>query len=141
MAKRRTDSDGNAIGGTRRASNVADKFSYGEMRFVNIELTAEEKEEFRKLLDANEFHPSFLDRCLAQNYTVTIGKDKRGNGILCSIRAEYKDMLDGGLILTGRGKDVLTAIAVCEYKNGYLADENGWLAAETARAGSYSDIG
>jgi len=101
----------------------------------------EEKAEFKSLMAADEFHPSFLDKCLAEGYDVTIGRDKRGNGILCCIRAELKELLDGGLILSGRGKDVLTAIAVCEYKATYLADENGWGEAETRRGGSYSDIG
>lgn len=141
MAKRRFDGNRNEIGGTRRAGNSSERYTYNEMRFVRIELTEEEKEEFRTLLAADEFHAAFLDTCLAAGYNVTVGTDKRGGGVLCCIRAELKELLDGGLILSGRGKDFLTALAVCEYKATYLADENGWLEAEVRRGGSYSDIG
>lgn len=141
MAKRRftDDTDGNR--NPRRVGTSDERYTYSDMRFVRIELNEVEKAEFKSLMAADEFSTKFLDRCLDAGYNVTIGRDKRGNGILCCIRAELKDMLDGGLILSGRGKDATTAIYVCEYKATYLADEAGWLAAETRRGGSYSDIG
>lgn len=141
MAKRRFTDDTN--GGRKRASNggTRERYSFAEMRFVRIELTEQEKQEFKQLLAANEFEPGFLDTCVKAHYNITFSQDKQGNGVLCSIRAEFKEMLDGGLILTGRGSSALTALAVCEYKSNYLADEDGWAAAEIRRGGSYDDIG
>jgi len=141
VAKRRFTSDTDGGKATSRNSGSSDRYSFSEMRFVRIELTTKEREEFHELLAQDEFDPRFLDLCLAARYNVSINRDKNGGGVLVSIRAEYKDMLDGGLILSGRGKDVFTAVAVCEYKSSYLADENGWLACETRRGGSATDIG
>lgn len=141
MAKRRFTDDTNGGRNSGRSRDVPERYSFSEMRFVRIELSEAEKGEFRQLLEAGEFNAGFLDECVSAGYYITIGKDKNGGGVLCCVRAEYKAMLDGGLILSGRGKDVFTASAVCEYKATYLADENGWLAAETRRGGSYSDIG
>jgi len=64
MAKRQFDSNRNEIGGARRANVSSDRYAYSEMRFVNIELSEAEKQEFRSLLVANEFPPYFLDCCL-----------------------------------------------------------------------------
>lgn len=141
MAKRRFTDDTN---GARPASNrkdVSGTIPYGEMRFVRIELTEAEKQEFRALLAAEEFSPDFTDRVLTAGYKVGLSVDKNGGGFLCSIRAEARELLDAGLILTGRGKTVAIAVAVCEYKSTYLADENGWLEAEIRRGGSYDDVG
>jgi len=141
VAKRRFTSDTDGGKAAPRNSGGSERYSFAEMRFVRIELTESEKEEFRALLAAGEFDSGFLDLCIDANYSITINRDKNGGGVLVSIRAEHKNMLDGGLILSGRGKDVPTAVAVCEFKSTYLADENGWLAAETRRGGSASDIG
>jgi len=141
MPKRRFTSDTDGGNNKGRSNNSDARYTYGEMRFVRIELTDDEKTEFKSLMETGEFNTEFLTQCVNARYNITIGKDKRGNGILCCVRAEFKDMLDGGLILAGRGKDVTTAIAVCEYKATYLADENGWAAAEVGRGGGYSDIG
>lgn len=141
MAKRRFTDDTN---GGKRDDNRKDNSGtvpYGQMRFVRIELTEAEKQEFRALLAAQEFSWDFVDRVLLAGYKVTHSVDKNGGGFLCSIRAESTELLDAGLILTGRGKTVATAIAVCEYKFTYLAGDDGWLAAEVRRGGSYDDVG
>lgn len=130
-------------GGKRQGTGTGDRerYSFHQMRFVRLELTEEEKQEFKSLLESEEFSWDFLNTCIEAGYGVSFGKDKRGGGHICTIRAEYKDMLDGGLNLSGRGKTAFIALAVCEYKSTYLADETGWLAAETRRGGSYDDVG
>jgi len=141
MSKRRFTDD---TAGGKRTDNRKDSggtIPYTEMRFVRIELTETEKQDFRSLMAAEEFSGDFIDRVLLAGYKVTLSPDKNGGGFLCSIRAENRELLDAGLILTGRGKTVATAVAVCEYKSNYLADENGWLAAETRRGGSFDDVG
>jgi len=141
VAKRRftDDTDGGRAKSKRAGSDGTIPFS--EMRFVRLELSEAEKQDFRSLLAAEEFTSDFLDRVIRAGYKVSLGIDKNGGGFLCSIRAESRDLLDAGLILTGRGKTIATAVAVCEYKSNYLADENGWAAAETRRGGSFDDVG
>jgi len=141
MAKQRFTDDTNGGRKQPKLRGTDDRYSFAEMRFVRIELTKPEREEFHELLAAGEFSPGFLDACVASNYAVTFAQDKRGNGTLCCVRSELKADLNGGLILSGRGSSATVALAVCEFKSNYLADENGWAAAEDRRGGGYSDIG
>lgn len=141
MTKRRftDDTDGNR--NNRRNTHTNGRIPFSEMRFVRIELTEAEKQEFKSLLAAEEFSGDFLDQCIKAGYKVTFDRDKNGGGVLCSVRCETTELLDSGLILTGRGKTAAVALAVCEYKSNYLADENGWASAETRRGSSYDDVG
>lgn len=141
MAKRRFTDDTNGARAKSNSKDVGQSIPFAQMRFVRIEVTEAEKEEFRTLLESEEFSGGFLDQCIEAGYKVTFSKDKNGRGTLCSVRAETTELLDAGLILTGRGKSSAVALAMCEYKSNYLADENGWLAAETRRGGFYDDVG
>jgi len=141
MAKRRFTDDTDGRSNDDRRSKRGGTVPFSEMRFVNLELSEKEKEEFRALLAADEFTGEFLDTCIKAGYKITYSADKNGGGVLCSIRCEAAGLLDSGLILTGRGKSARIALAVCEYKSAYLSDENGWAAAENARGRSQDDIG
>jgi hypothetical protein len=141
MAKRRFTDDTNGGRAKDKRTDGDGTIPFSEMRFVRIELTEAEKEEFRALMANEEFTSDFLDKAVRAGYKVSFSLDKNGGGVLCSIRAESRGLLDAGLILTGRGKTIAVAVAVCEYKSNYLADENGWLAAETRRGGSFDDVG
>lgn len=141
MTKRRFTDDTDGQRNSRSSKDIGQQIPFNQMRFVRIELTEAEKQDFRALLAASEFSWAFLDKCIEAGYKVTFSRDKDNRGVLCSIRCETTGLLDSGLILTGRGGTVSTALAVAEYKTNYLADENGWLAAETRRGGSYDDVG
>lgn len=117
------------------------KVSFAEFRFVRIELTEREKDKFRELRDSGEFEPLDIDSWMQQGYKFSASYDPQYNSVVVSLSAQYRDMPNAGLILTGRGGSFASAVAVLEYKDKYLAGDDGWLAAETSRGGSYSDIG
>lgn len=127
-----------------RRIGIADKRSkvpFNEFRFVRIELTEPEKQEFRALLDSGEFDEIPLDGWIGRGFKISISPDDKGGGIIASLSATYSDSDNKGLVLTARGRDAITALAVLEYKDKYLAGEDGWGSCEDRRGGSYSDIG
>lgn len=117
------------------------KVDFSQFRFVRIEINEAEKQQFRALLESGEFDPIPLDEWLDRGYKLSISNDSQGSGILASITSVNSDAHDAGLVLTGRGRDAITALAVLCYKDRYLAGEEGWLACESRRGGQYSDIG
>lgn len=138
--KRRFTDDTNGARPNRNSKDAGRSVPFGEMRFVRIELTEAEKKDFRALMEAEEFGWDFIDECIKAGYKVTFNLDKNGGGVLASVRCETTGLRDAGLILTGRGSTAAIALAVAEYKNGYLADDDGWLAAETRRTSDSDDV-
>lgn len=122
-------------------SNRPIKVPFAEFRFVRIELTEPEKDEFRKLRDSGEFDTVDVDHWAKQGYKLSVSYDDQHNSIIVSLTAQYRDMDNSGLILTGRGASYASALGVLEYKDKYLCGDVGWLAAESGRGGSYGDIG
>lgn len=117
------------------------KVPFSEFRFVRIELTEQEKNSYRQLLESGEFDEIPLDEWLASSYKVSLSADGEGGGVVASITSVYSDSPNAGLVLTARGRSAVSALAVLTYKDRYLAGEDGWLACESGRGGSYSDIG
>jgi len=126
---------------SRKHSRPAGRVAFADMRFVRIELLESEKEVFRALLDSGEFEQVSADDFIERGYKVTFTQDTRGGGALCTVSACAADHPNAGLMLTGRGRDAATAIAVVAYKDIYLCPDGLWRAAEDQRGGSYSDIG
>lgn len=113
---------------------------YGEMRFIAIELTSEEKDEFRALLAAGDIEPLDVTGYVTAGYEVTYKRDKAGGGVLLSLRAPLYELDNGGGIVTGRGGDAETALAVLSYKVQYLIGDRLWSEAEHERRGNAADI-
>lgn len=128
--------DKSRAGGTSLA-----KVPFTAYRFIRIELTEPEKVEFRELLAGGEFEGDAVTDWVQQGYKFTVNYDHQHSTFLASLSGQYENMLNAGLVLTGRGSSAPVAVAVLEYKDRYLADETGWAACETSRGGSYSDIG
>lgn len=123
------------------AKGKRSKVPFTDYRFVRIELTESEKSAFRGLLESGEFDPIPLDDWMARGLKLSISPDGENGTILASLTVPYSDMHDAGCVLTARGRDAITSMAVLAYKDQYLASEGGWRQAESERGGSYSDIG
>lgn len=109
-------------------------------RFVGIELLAEEKQQFRALLDSGEFSDLQVDDFIERGYKVTFTSDKRGGGVICTLSAPDADHVNNGLLLTGRGRDATTALGVVAFKDIYLCPDGLWLEAESLRSRNTDDI-
>lgn len=142
MAKKQRSSSYDPQRGQYKATpNRPVKVSFSEFRFVRIELSESEKNEFRAMLAAGEYDELAFDDLLREGYKHTRSFDDTHNTYISTLTAQYKDMPDSGLVLTARGSSTAVADALLRHKHGYICGDDGWAAAETARGGSYDDIG
>lgn len=128
-------------GRDKRKSKGAGKVPFADIRFVRIELLESERQEFRAQLASGEFDDISIDDFLDSGYKITFSNDPRGAGVICSATALQGDHPNAGLVLTGRGRDSATALAVVSFKDSVLCPDGLWRAAEDRRGGSYSDVG
>ncbi len=124
----------------RNSSNPKAGSTYTH-RFVRIELNTTTKEQFRALLADGEFTPGELDGFLQAGYSVRFSPTDGGKTIVCTVSCSLDSDPNNGLMLTGRGGDASTALAVCAYKDRYLCENGAWASGEDMVAGSAGDIG
>lgn len=142
MAKKSRNYDANHGERTRDVrANRPIKVGFADFRFVRVELTEAEKAEFRALLTGGEFDVIDFDGWVRDGYKLSLTYDEQHSSFIATLTAQYRDMPNAGLVLTGRGKTVAAALAVLEFKDRYLAGDDGWAAAEQRRGGSYDDVG
>lgn len=115
--------------------------AFSELRFVNLDLSPAEKEEFRNLLADGRFDAVPFNDWLANDFSfkLSLSKDKRS--VVATLTCSNSEHVCGGGILSAFGGDAATAIAVLRYKDEVLSDENGWFAAEANRGKHTPDIG
>lgn len=123
------------------SNDKREKVPFGASRFARIELSTEEKEDFKALLANGEFGMGAVSHWLDMGYKLSLNRDEAGGGIVAVLSPIFKDCENAGLQLSGRAGDFATALAVLEYKDFYVAGEDGWAACENRRGGSYQDIG
>lgn len=114
---------------------------YNKMQFVNIELLEDEKARCKELMQTESVPATYLDDLVTEGFTITFNRDKRGGGVLCSVKMQLTTHDYAGCILTGRGGSVSTALFVAYFKDVYICGDDGWKAAAVRRAGSDGDIG
>lgn len=125
----------------RDTQKANQRVPFADFRFVRIELLEGEKERFRDLLAAGEFAPLDADEFIVEGYTVKYTYDDKAKTVICSVSQPFVEHHNSGLVLTGRGRDTVTALAVCAFKHRYLCQDTLWREAEAQRGGSYDDIG
>lgn len=142
MAKRRLSSDYDPNHGVYKSTvNRPVKVSFSEFRFVRIELTAAEKDEFRGMLASGEYDNLDFTPLLREGYKLSVSYDLTHSTVVASITAQYKDMLNAGLVLSARAGSEPAARAMLLHKHSYICGDDGWAASESSRGGSYDDIG
>lgn len=130
-------------GGRGRDPKGGDKSAGGTtaFRFVNIELTAEQKEDFKALLAAGEFNEVCVDDWTRLGYKVSFTSGDAGKTSICSVVCGVEGDPNHGQILTGRGGDSTTALRVAAYKDTYLCEDGVWGTSPNLRGGAAGDIG
>lgn len=117
------------------------KVPFGQGRFVRLELTESEKDEFRELHGSGELGEFDHDHWLQAGYKLSSSYDVRNKATVVSLTQQYAGMDNAGLTLTGRGGTYDKALSVLQYKLVYLVGDELWAAIEAQRGGSYGDIG
>lgn len=139
-----TYGNGNSKRG-KGAAGTKDKagsyIAYDDMRFCNIELQDAEKKEFRSLLADGGLELLVVNEYVTAGYELTFKRDKKGGGVLVSLRAAIYGLDNEGLVITGRGGDTDTAFAVLSYKINHLVGDRLWAQAEAERGNGVTDIG
>lgn len=126
---------------SKKKNEQLQKIPFGSTRFARIELTEAEKDDFNKLWAADEFTTPPFDEWARLGYKFSATPDERGGGIICTLSPIYTSCENAGLQLSARAGNFLKACAVLEYKDRYVAGEDGWLACENRRGGNSQDIG
>lgn len=108
---------------------------YDKMQFLGIELSTEEKAEFKSLLAAGELDDLDIDPYILAGYEYTLKRDSKGGGIVASLRCPLYELDNAGWIVTGRGSDTATAHAVLAYKICHLIGDRFWKQAMDERRG------
>jgi len=127
--------------GKPAGDSTTHKLSFGDYRFVRIELTTDEKDDAREYIKENAalaFDPTAY---LAANYSVKFSHDSKGGGVVCTVTCSNPDVGDRGLQLTGRGSTAAVAWLMFLYKDLVICADRSWKEAESERGGSYDDIG
>lgn len=126
---------------TSTPSRPDTRLGYGDYRFVRVELSTEQKDEFRALVDAGEFDRFSIDDFLKSGYTVKFSAQDAGKTITCSVTCGVAGDVNCGLILTGRGRDSTTAARVVAFKDVYCCDDGAWASGERRGGEASDDIG
>jgi hypothetical protein len=101
-------------------------------RFVNLDFTPDTKATFKSLLADGEFANSTVDEFLRSGYSVKFSSADSGKTVVCTVTCSIEGDPNNGLMLTGRGGDATTALAVALYKDTYLCENGAWASGEDA---------
>lgn len=111
---------------------------WGKFDFVEINLSEEDKADFKKLYAE---HPSnllnSLDEMTKNGYKVSLTYDTSNNCVIASLTC--KEPLDANFnyILSARSSDTYEALALVLYKHYYLSDDGDWGAETRTNARSW----
>lgn len=125
----------------RSSADTKRKLSFGDYRFTRIELTADEKQQYKDDVQAGDWTPPAMDEYTNGGYTIKYSTDKNGHGCICTISCVDVDSGDAGLQLSGRASTASAAYSVCTYKDRVICGTRSWAEAESERGGSYDEIG
>lgn len=114
---------------------------FEQMRFVNIELTAGDKQVFKSWLEEDPSYTLDLGAYIASGYEYTCKLDGTTGGFLSVLRSPFVDGDNSGLVLTGRAGSAAKSLQVLAFKLDYLVVDRGWEEAENSRKSDIDDVG
>lgn len=128
------------LSSTKSGTVSGRRVGFGDFRFVKLDLLADEKQDLRRRLAEGFTEQVSIDYFVSEGYSVKFSLGDGGATVVCSISQANIDHQNAALILTGRGRDAITALAVCTYKHFILCNNGMWKEAEDRRVGSGIDI-
>lgn len=109
--------------GTKSAGAKSDR--YGGYRFVNIQLSADDRRWLEAADLSIEFPLSAIVDLVAQGYKFSLSEDARNNSYLATLTDIREDSITSKHILSGRGRDGLMAWHSLAYRHFHLL-RDGW---------------
>lgn len=127
---------------SRRPGNTKSKrLAFGDYRFVRIDLSSEEKDDFHTRVGDGSFRPLGIAAYLSDGYSVKFSQADGGKTVVCTLTQTNVSHPNAGLSISGRGRDTETAFAVVAYKDIVVCNDGQWLQTEYERSGTSPDIG
>lgn len=93
--------------------------------YVNVTLTAEQKEDFDVWWSRGDFWQG-LEDAVRSGCTVSLKEDKAGGGVLCSVTQRRSGHVNAGLCVTARGGTAATALGRGVYQVCLVGLDADW---------------
>jgi hypothetical protein len=136
------EKDKEAVRRERQRKSKPSGKGFGDYKFIDINLTEEEKEIFRmEHFDAKLNTMTLIEDWVSAGYKLSISTDDKGGGVLVTLTARFGSAGNEGLILTARAGDAHKALQVLWYKDFFVCGDGGWALASGERSGLGGDIG
>jgi len=127
--------------GTGSRTPKAGKVQFSDFVFITIDLTTEEKEEFKSWVADIDPIERVLRDLVTEGCKLSFSTGDNGNTAICSLSITDAEDVNAGGVLTARGKTADIALAVLLYKL-HIVGERTWRQAMHERGGTTtSDIG
>lgn len=96
--------------------------------FVDIDLSAEDREEISVLAQSEKFHPfDFVSDLLEAGYKFSLAGDIEHNSVVATATGRGDANENQGYALSGRGPDAAGAMASLYWKMAVLCNWGSWL--------------
>lgn len=95
-----------------------------EFRFIDHDLTVEEKDELRALDLDTELSPMMVFDLVDAGFTVKLAPDKKGGGVRCHLMDSDVDGSGDTFCLSGRGSQAVNAWYAVAFRHYVLAQED-----------------
>ncbi len=113
---RKTDANGD------KRSAEAKKERFNDAKFVNYELSDEQRKALKALPIWSEDWDSWLDRCSDEGYQISLKFDSYSRSFAAFMSIRTESHVNGGCILTGRGSTQIKALRQVLYKHWAIAE-------------------
>lgn len=123
------------------STTARDEVPFNQRRFVRIELNDEQKQEVKSFIADGEITGDVADYFSREGYVCSWKAMDGGKTVFVSIACIDREHPNAGLIITGRGRDFATALAVCAYKDKYCCEDHLWATGEDYNPDDADDIG
>lgn len=109
---------------TKKGSSSNGSSSFGGHRFVNVQLSRDDKERLAEIASSGGYPIDLLGDLLSVGIKVSFSSDKQGHGSICSFTDTREGSPSAKCILTGRGTTPFDAwLSVC-FKHYEMAKED-----------------
>jgi len=114
--------------GTARTPGDKPQYTHS---FIRFELSAEQKDDAKALIASGDLGSGDLAHFDNPGYSWRTSPQNDGATRLVTVTCSLPGDPNDGRMLTGRGRDTITAFLLCVYKDKYLADDGIWSSLET----------
>lgn len=114
-----------------------EKVAFADYRFLRLEMTMAEADTCSKEYLPNKDPMDVLEGLAQYGYKLSLGHDNFGQTHMVSYTCVNSEDANAGLVVTGRARDLRTAVLVLGFKVLVLLGDDPWAQTENERGGGY----